>query len=87
MRLHDAQRYQIELAQHRLDKQTRQKQLREYLNMQVSAKKQSSSSITQTEMQSDVELILKRVQEMKAREDIQRQLRLETLKRNNEFNL
>jgi hypothetical protein len=38
-------------------------------------------------MQSDVELILKRVQEMKAREDMQRQLRLETLKRNNEFNL
>jgi len=38
--------------------------------MQVSAKKQSSSSITQTEKQSDVELILKRVHEMKTREDM-----------------
>ena len=55
--------------------------------MQVTAKKQTVSAVQNTEKQQDVELVMRRVQEMKAREDHQRQLRIETLKKNAEFNL
>lgn len=54
--------------------------------MQVSSKMNSVNEITQCDKVKDLDQILKRVQQMKEREDIQRQIRKETLQKNLEFN-
>lgn len=54
--------------------------------MQVNSKMNSVNEITQCDKVKDLDQILKRVQQMKEREDLQRQIRKETLQKNLEFN-
>ena len=76
----------MEQQHSKVEKANRQKQLREFLEMQVTNKHQSLQTMVSTEKQQEYQQILKRVQEMKHREDMQRQIRKETLQRNLEFN-
>ncbi len=55
--------------------------------MQVSSKMSSINEINTNDKKKELDLILKRVQQMKEREDLQRQIRNETLQKNLEFNL
>ncbi|TNV70988.1 hypothetical protein FGO68_gene14806 [Halteria grandinella] len=87
MRLQDAHKYQLELQQSRLDKANRQRQLREFLNFQVQSKKHNIQVVQTQEQQNDRDLIQKKVEELKSKEDLQRQMRKENLKKNIEFNV
>jgi hypothetical protein len=79
MRINDANKYQMEQQHSKVEKANRQKQLREFLEMQVTSKHHSLQTMVSTEKQQEYQQILKRVQEMKHREDMQRQIRKETL--------
>ena len=61
LRLHDANKYQLEVQQSRLNKAARQQQLRDYLSMQVSAKQENLNVIQTHEKARDHQLLIKRV--------------------------
>ena len=72
MRINDVNKYQMEQEHNRVEKANRQKQLRDFLQMQVNNKVQTQQVSTNNEKQQEHDQILKRVQEMKQREDLQR---------------